>query len=225
MDAANDQMVSELWSAYFKENSVLHRNRLFQYYSSWLKKIVSGFYLKKQSSLLQWSDYMQNAAVALIETIERFDISHGVPFEGYAYVRIKGALLNTYNKEISTNTSIENQAVLDENENYLEIDLDFDSFIDSVISVAFSQLLDVSAQRVSDISSNPLDLQILYCEEKMIMDAVGKLDENLRFIVIAHYQYYMSFKEIAESLGLSKSRISQLHSLALYKLRFIYEEN
>lgn len=222
MDVSKDQQVSDLWSAYFKDNSVLNRNRLFHYYSSWLKKIVSGFYLKKKNSLLQWSDYMQNAAIVLIETIEKFDVSYGVPFEGYAYIRIKGALLNAYNKEISNSTNVEESAFLSDGEDAFEVDFDF--FVDSVISVAFSQLLDSAAQRVSEVSSNPLELQILYSEEKMIMDAVNRLDENLRFIIIAHYQHYMSFKEIAASLCLSKSRISQMHSLALHKLRFIYEK-
>lgn len=170
---------------------------------------------------------MQNAAVALIETIERFDISQGVPFEGYAYIRIKGALLNTYNKqdlgEVNFDPNLQEDAFLSAAETSDEVD--FDGFIDSVIGVAFSQFLDVAAHRVSDVSVNPLDLQILCHEEKMIMDAVAKLDEELRFIICAHYQNYISFKNIAESLDLSKSRVSQLHSQALQRLRIIYEKN
>lgn len=217
-----------LWNVYNNEKNIFHRNNLFHYYSPWVKKIVSGFYLGNRNPLVQWNDCMQNAAIALIQSIERYDITQGVPFEGYAYIRIKGSLLNMYNKETHLQSDaldqvVENPDDLADIDVSVDVDVDFDSFVDSVISVAFSQLLDVVAHRVSDVSIDPLDLQILYHEEKMVMEAINKLDDKLRFIITSHYRHFMSFKQIAVSLGLSKSRVSQLHSEALNKLRIIYE--
>jgi RNA polymerase sigma factor FliA len=215
-----------LWNVYINEKNIFHRNNLFHFYSPWVKKIVSGFYLNNRNPLVQWNDCMQNAAIALIQSIERYDITQGVPFEGYAYIRIKGSLLNMYNKEDHLQSDALDQLV-ENPDDFVDIDVsvdvDFDCFVDSVISVAFSQLLDVVAHRVSDTSIDPLDLQILYHEEKMVVEAIDKLDDKLRFIISSHYQHFMSFKQIAVSLGLSKSRVSQLHSEALNKLRIIYE--
>lgn len=223
MDAdniVNDEKAADLWAIYRLDKSIQFRNSLFNFYSPWLKKVVLSFFGKGYSTI-EWGDCMQNAAISLIESIERYDFSYGVPFEGYAYIRIRGSLLNAQNKIKPTiSLDLVEQHPSDLNSDLGEID--FDYFLDSVISVAFSQLLDMGAGR-SGISNDPMEIHILFSEEHKIVSLIDKLEGNQKFVISSHYQYQMKFTQIAELIGVSKSRVSQIHAEALEKLRLIYE--
>lgn len=219
----------ELWLAYDKNKSIDSRNKLFQYYSQWIKKISSYQYSKYKTDIVDWRDCVQNASMALLESISKYDISRGVPFEAFAYSRVKGAILNGLNDisgDFFKSNSVSDQSIDFADDLHFSDNFDesFDQFIDTVIDIAFSKLLDISSYRYADIGADPLDVYIVNAEEKKILSAVQKLPADLQFVVTSHYNNFLTFTQIAEQLTISKSRVSQLHREALKRLRQIYEQ-
>lgn len=229
MDATE---LAHLWILFKETQKVEVRNQLFQHYSEWVRKVTSIQFAKYGNQLVDWSDCMQNASIALIEAIERFDIERGVPFEAFAYPRTKGAILNGIvrfqreKSQVAVQDSdmecvLDRECVVDmeEGEDF------FDVFVDSVIDLAFSKMLDMASYRSRQSSQNPLDLYLAIAEEDRLTALVAQLPADLAFIINAHYNHYLSFVQIAEKMNLSRSRISQLHKEALRKLRLLYESN
>lgn len=217
----------ELWSSYGIHKTIEIRNKIFQHYSLWVKKISSYQYSKYRAELIEWSDCVQNASMALLESIDKYDMSRGVPFEAFAYSRVKGAILNglagSSKHYVKTKSTLDFFDVADDINFSDNIDDSFDQFLDAVIDIAFSKLLDISSDRFSQIGVDPLDSYIINSEEKKVLSAVQKLPSELQFIIVSHYNHFLTFTQIAEKLDISKSRVSQLHKDALKKLRNIYE--
>ncbi|GGY84858.1 RNA polymerase sigma factor for flagellar operon [Cellvibrio zantedeschiae] len=223
---SNDS-ISELWMLYLETTSIEARNSLFLYYLPWMKKISTSMYSKYSSRTTEWRDCVQIGSVALLEAISRYDPSVGVPFEGFAYSRLKGAILNIAYRESTFTKNTQNESDMNfEPFESLEDESapHFDTFLDSVINAAFSILLDSSAAQAPVFSSNPMDIYSSHSQEEKLMDAISKLDKASKFIIEAHYMSYLKFKDIATSLNVSTSRVSQLHTEALKKLRIIYEK-
>jgi len=215
-----------LWSNYAANKSYEFRNQLFHFYSAWVKKIASHQFALLRPISVDWSDCVQNASIALMDTIDRYDCTRGVPFEAYAYPRIKGAIINGLPKSgfVSLDSVSAKEDYSIHAGSYFEADGDdFEQFIEAVLDIAFSQLLDISSRRSTRLHEDPLTAYISFSEEKKILEAVSNLPEDFRFIITSHYNHYLTFTQIAAKLNLSKARVSQLHHDALKKLRQIYE--
>lgn len=213
---------SELWVAYASSRCNKTRNHLFLYYSSWAKKIVSTLFLQYRAKTTEWADFMQNASIALLESIERFEHLRGVPFEAYAYKRIKGSIINGLPKDIGY--SLDDLNTSQESTNEDEV-IDFEGFLDSVLELAFSKLLEISSEYNSSFSTDPSRLYQDHQEDARLQKAITLLPQDLQFIINSHYNHFLTFTHISSILGLSKARVSQLHKEALTTLRMIYEEN
>lgn len=222
----NNQEISQLWSEYSTQKRLETRNAIFQYYSPWIKKISSSQYSKNGSSLVEWVDCLQNASIALMESIDRFDVTRGVPFEAFAYVRVKGAILNGFTNFKSTPNIKSSFEFMDDNggidfsEN---AEVAFDQFIDAVLDIAFCKFLDVSNYKFSKVCMNPFDVYAASAEEERINYALTKLKPEHEFVIMSHYKHYLTLTQIAKQLGVTTSRVSQLHTSAIKELRKIYE--
>lgn len=225
----DDNEVMLLWRRYKSDGQLEDRNQLFLYYSTWIRKISSSQFAKYSGQLIEWSDCAQNASVALINSIDRFDIGRGIPFEAFAYPRIKGAIINGVMHIQKDNKKKSSSEFVIDDINDIEVselaEETFDLFVDSIIDIAFSKMLEMSSYRNKEMVRNPLDIYISSVEEEKIASSVAMLPDNLRYIITAHYSHYLSFAQIAREINLSRSRVSQLHKQALNKIRFFYEMN
>jgi RNA polymerase sigma factor FliA len=215
-----------LWSDYCSSRSLENRNRLFQYYSLWAKKVASSQFALLRPAQVDWSDIVQNASLALIEVIDKFDNSRGVPFKAFAYPRIKGAIIDGLPKseQIDSEEMREIEEWTNSSTLYFEPEGDeFNQFIDAVLDIAFSEILDMSSRRVTRFSDDPMNAYISLREEQKVVEAIDSLPSDLRFIIISHYNNYLTFSQIANEMALSRGRVSQLHKEALKQLRQTYE--
>jgi RNA polymerase sigma factor FliA len=196
-----------LWSDYCSSRSLENRNRLFQYYSLWAKKVASSQFALLRPAQVDWSDIVQNASLALIEVIDKFDNSRGVPFKAFAYPRIKGAIIDGLPKseQIDSEEMREIEEWTNSSTLYFEPEGDeFNQFIDAVLD-------------------DPMNAYISLREEQKVVEAIDSLPSDLRFIIISHYNNYLTFSQIANEMALSRGRVSQLHKEALKQLRQTYE--
>lgn len=221
----DEDELADLWRSFKAHQQNDCRNRLFLCYSGWVRKIASTQFSKYGGQLVDWSDCVQNASIALIEAIERFDPERGVPFEAYAYSRIKGSIIDGITHFHRYKANELHQEFLVDIHLSERPDEMFDSFVDSVIELAFSKMLDMASSRYMDVNRNPLDLYMVLVEEEKISECVSRLPVDLHYVINAHYNHYLSFTQIAKEMNLSKARVSQMHKLALKKIRDIYEKN
>lgn len=82
---------AELWWNYRRTGRTEYRNDLIEMHMAWAERKVQRFARERG---LDWQELWGAAAIGLIEAVERFDPSCGVPFRGYAAKRISGALLD-----------------------------------------------------------------------------------------------------------------------------------
>jgi RNA polymerase sigma factor for flagellar operon FliA len=232
-----DEGVQELWQEYFVERTDTLRNSLVVKYMDVANRIAAFYYKKRIGGQTEFSDYKNLAVIGLIQAIEKFDPTSAAKFETFASYRIKGNILNSIKHFSEKNALIRHEQMraaeyldwLSESmESKQEIDL-FERIVDATLNLAYATLLDSSIQFDVDqlLSSSQLD-GYHHCEiqdlKRVIKEIVTALPKKQQVIVRYYYFYDLSFVEISELIGISKSRVSQLHSKAIENVREIYNK-
>ncbi len=238
---------SRLWEKYSQKRDAETRETLIIEYVP-LVKLVSGRLSMYLGYTVEYEDLVSYGVFGLIDAIDKFDYGKGIKFETYASLRIRGAILDQIRKmdwiprsvrqkqrqidaAIAKLESTEGCAATDDDiAKELNISLEeyytwqgqtkvtgiasIDEFIEQGIEVrAFDN------QKYSD--SEP---EKVYEKEEMkdlLKESLDKLTEKERMVVVLYYYEELTLKEISSVLGVSESRISQLHTRALQKMKQI----
>jgi RNA polymerase sigma factor for flagellar operon FliA len=194
-------------------------------------------------------DLVNIGVIGLMDAIDRYDSSHNVSFENYAYTRIKGAIidevrkhsriprsrmdnLNTYYK---AKEELEKKLKRTPTEQEIAEYLGFTKKDQEGIYDTISQLANISLDEVlyteSDGETSLIDIvedkeagdiidQVLLQEKLGVLaEAVSTLPERYQQLLQLIYVEELGTKEIAYILDISKARVSQLHGKALDRLR------
>jgi len=214
-------------------------------YSHLVKRIAHQLMVKLPYSV-QIDDILQAGMIGLLDAASRYDEFHGAQFETYATQRIRGAMLDELREADWLPRSLRRDMRRTEASiNRLQQKLgrppsETEIAADMELSLAeYQQLLQASrgAQLVyyedfhseeqedfferfehSDHTS-PLDLleDVRFKEE--LVRAIENLPERERMLMGMIYEQEMNLREIGEVLGVGESRVSQLHSQAVARLR------
>lgn len=219
--------VDELWNRWFARSNIVDRNALFEYYFPWCRRIASSLYLKYHHELLEWRDFVHSASEAMLTSIELYQNNRNVPFEAYAYKRLKGEILKSirsYTKDKQLSAADKNQQLMNERMN-VDADEDdpFKVIVDAAIGLAFGFFLEAGIIEHTENKDSPQNVYETSRISNKLIDLVEKLDENKRFVVKAHYYQQLSFSEIADVLDVSKARVSQVHSGAIKELKIMFD--
>lgn len=214
-----------LWARWQQERSTAARDALIVRYSSWTRRVARDVFLRIPLMGDTWNDCTQNALIGLMQAIERFDPKRGGFFEPFARPRIRGAVfdglrnLREVHKELRFDAehvfpAMERLESFDENgdEDSLE------GFVAATIGLGLGFLLDMQSMPGGESMDAYAEAERAELS-KRVCDCVERLAERDRIIVIMHYYHHVPFVEIAEQLGITKGRISQLHKRALDYLR------
>ena len=188
----------------------------------------------------------------LINAIERFSPQKNTRFETYALIRIRGSILDRIRsqdflprsvrkkiKDIKQAAEILKQQLgrtptTTEIANYLDMEPEKVSQImseDVVVTSIYDKRgsSDDSMEIIDTIEdSNKLNPQEQMEEKNVKTDlqrALQRLPERERVLMVLYYQENMTMKEIGETLGMSESRVCQLHAQSIMKLKNILNEN
>lgn len=193
---------------------------------------------------LSYEDLVSAGTVGLIKAARDYNPSFQAEFKTYAYIRVKGAVLDelrnfsllpaNVEKQIkdASQTSIEmtntnGKAPTDEElADKLQISVDklyqtFESartknFV-SIDSTSDNSVSIASSLIASDTPSPDMQLEQSELVEKLT-EAITQLSERQRQIIVLYYQKEMTMKQIAEVFNITEPRVSQLHSSALFNL-------
>jgi len=195
-----------------------------------------------------FEDLVSAGVLGLIEAINKFDPSKAVQFKTFAKFRIRGAIVDSLREldwgsrllrrkgreiddayaklEIQLGRQPSEQEIADE----LKIDLkelyDLLSKLDGLFLVSQQVSAPFDRSETRDLIENaPSRLQDSFdiClqgeNSELLGQAIGKLDERSQKVLSLYYREELTMKEIALVLDIAESRVSQLHSAALMKLR------
>jgi RNA polymerase sigma factor for flagellar operon FliA len=152
-------------------------------------------------------DYFQFGIEGLSEAIDRFDPEYGTKFETYAIQRIRGKIIDELRK-IQSKQKV--YTTTDEELYHTTMSLN-----NSIDEDSNCQLYEV----ISDESETPIDTAEKNESKELLAEAIKKLDEKERLIITLYYYENMNYAEIAKVIGVTVSRVSQVHSKIIDSLK------
>ena len=200
-------------------------------------------------SHIELEDLINSGVIGLMDAIEKFDPEKGVRFETYAEFRIRGAILDELRAQDWVSRSVRQKAnqlsrayaeleqrlgrsATDE-EVMSKLGLDRESFyklVDRVRSISLINWDEITGREKLDGTTGEIpsdfwkgtdpfrDLNLRRVRQ-VLQNAIEVLPEKERIVVSLYYYADLNMKEIGEVLDITESRISQIHTKAILRLR------
>jgi len=193
-------------------------------------------------------DLISSGVLGLLEAMEKFDPGRGIKLNTFAYLRIRGAMIDELRKRDWFPRSARTKAkkleeVIRKLEARLgrypreeevaeELKVNLDDYL--IMLKDFGSLSILSIEDISEVSGMDRDGIIRYvmeegaspekCAEMRELEGllgreIDRLPEKQKLVLSLYYYEDMNMKEIAEVLGITEARISQIHSQAVLSLR------
>ena len=209
-----------------------------------LVKRIAYHLISRLPPSVQVDDLIQAGMIGLLEAARHYDASQGASFETYAGIRVRGAMLDEMRKNDWAPRSVHRRArevaqAIHELENRHGRDAR-DSEVAEALGISLEEyhriLQDASSCRlfslddvgndepglVEDLPSDvPDPQQGMQAEDfrRSLVQEIDSLPERERLVLALYYDDELNLKEIGAVLGVSESRISQIHSQAVLRLR------
>lgn len=245
-DARTD--VDGLWATYKEGGARETRDQLILHYSP-LVKYVAGRVAVGLPQNVEQSDLVSYGIFGLIDAIDKFDPRRGFKFETYAIARIKGAILDelrsidwvprsvrakaraiekAYGKLESelhrAPTDVELAGELEMSDDQLQTTLNQISFIGLV---ALDEMLAggdrgdsmTLGDTVADAGEGPVGAYEVEEMRHILADAINRMPEREKVVLTLYYYEGLTLAEIGSVLGVTESRVCQIHTKAVLQLR------
>ncbi|MGB4058732.1 MAG: RNA polymerase sigma factor FliA [Burkholderiaceae bacterium] len=230
----------------YTAKGTLNRDAQIRQYSPLVKKLAHHMIAKLPASV-EVDDLIQVGMMGLTEALARFEPSQGVQFETFASQRIRGAMIDELRggdwmsrgsrksqKEIEQAVHrLEHrlQRAPMESEIAAELELSLADYQELLARVRGTQLVyleDISGgedgddyldRHVAVADADPVHILGDVRMRAALVEAIKNLPEREQYIMSMYYEHDMNLKEIAAVLGVTESRICQLHSQSIARLR------
>ena len=239
----NPQTADSLWREYEKEPSLEVKNQLVLHYMYLVKSIVFRL-LPIYKEYTDFDDLLSAGVLGLMDAVDKFSTSRDVRFEYYAGMRIKGEIIDSMRKQDWAPSSLRRRIQSIGNA-YQELESSFgrppsDNEVAKHLGMDEEKMLQAIQQshmfnvlHFEEMVSEDLSLkytvpdkgetpeeQVEGQEMKRILgEIIDTLPEKEKLVVTLYYFEELTLKEIAQVLEVSESRVSQIHSKVILKLR------
>ncbi|MCR4717736.1 MAG: FliA/WhiG family RNA polymerase sigma factor [Lachnospiraceae bacterium] len=235
----------KLWEQYsVKKTSAVREQLILEYVP--LVKIVAGRLSMYLGYAVEFDDLVGYGIFGLIDAIDKFDYGKGIKFETYASLRIRGSILDSIRKMDWIPRSVRQkqkkieQAFIDletklkhapsDEELAEELGISVDEYYDwegqtkisgvSSLEDYLEQGTEVKAQGTRRSVAEQPELSFEQDEVKRVLaDALTTLTEKECLVVQLYYYEELTLKEISKVMDVSESRVSQLHTKAITKMK------
>ncbi|OWL91242.1 RNA polymerase sigma factor for flagellar operon FliA [Halopseudomonas aestusnigri] len=216
------------------------QDRLVEQYAPLVKRIAYHL-LGRLPSSVQVEDLMQAGMIGLLEASRKFDFGKGASFETYAGIRIRGAMLDEVRKgdwaprSVHRNTRMVSDAMravearlgrdAKDHEVAAELEMSLEEYYTILSDTAGSKLFSfddlLESGAPADVQGGEEPASGLQDERfrAALIEAIDMLPERERLLLSLYYDEELNLKEIGAVLGVSESRVSQLHSQCAARLR------
>jgi len=235
-----------IWKQYSKKKTTELKRKIMEKYIGLVRYVIKRLNMIAPD-LLDERDLMNIGMLGLSEAIDRFDYKKGVKFETYAIPRVKGMILDELRKIDWAPRSLREKSkqlreIIHQLENELGREASSTEILKNIplsekeygeISNAINNSVIVSLDKPLNGESNGNLYDMISSEEvddsfeqtnttqmkEILIEDIEKLPEKQRLVIALYYYEELTFKEIGNLLKVSESRVSQIHSEVLQKLR------
>ena len=202
-----------------------------------------------------FEDLVHAGIIGLIESVRSYDAGKSVPFRSYAKFRIRGAILDSLREldwgsrplrrkgrriqEAIAKLSAELGRQPEEEEIAKEMEISLSKLheitqkLDGLMLVGQevnasydrSEKQDLIESAPSKDHENPFALCLRGEIQDQLAEAIGTLSEREQMVISLYYKEDLTMKEIASVLQIAESRVSQIHALAIPKIRVALQES
>ena len=230
----HDETVLTIWSEYHRSREPALRNRLVVQYSP-LVKYVAGRMRSRLPHTVEQDDLVSDGVLGLMDAIERFDPSRGLTFQTFAVPRIRGAIIDGLRamdfvpRSVRDKVRAVQQATVALEERLGRLPADEE--VARELGIPVQQVRDLNRQTSSshanlddfdlaDELSSAADATVEQGDANAsLMRVVAELSERDQVVIALYYFEGLTLAEIGRVLGVTESRISQVHSRATASLR------
>jgi RNA polymerase sigma factor FliA len=228
----------------YDQNGNLGNQRDFLEKYSVLVKRIAHHLVGRLPPSVQVEDLIQAGMIGLLEAQKNYDGSKGASFETYAGIRIRGAMLDDmrrgdwvprsvhrYNREISQAV-----AALEGELNRVPSDAEVASYMGISLDQYHGALNDINSSRIvgiddlgvsddsissfgDDGEDSPFKGVADESFRKALVESIKSLPEREALVLSLYYDEELNLKEIGEVLGVSESRVSQILTQTMQRLR------
>jgi RNA polymerase sigma factor for flagellar operon FliA len=240
--------MSEIWAEYIETRRSELRDELITAYAPFVRFVVGRMGIPP-TTMLDFEDLMGYGMIGLINAIDRYDPARGVPFEPFATSRIRGAVIDqlrqlnwlprsamTRVRQIQTSLATLEQRLgrpAREEEAAEEMGVSTDRYRQMLVEVSGTMLslnVPIGAASEDDEStlsdlledeSSPSPEDVVEREElaNALTEAIDRLPQREQLLLSLYYKEELTMKEISKVMGISESRVCQLHMQAVMRLR------
>lgn len=220
----------------YAQSQVGDPEQLVQEYLPLVKKIGLHLIAKLPPSV-ELDDLMQVGVIGLIQAGSSYDASRGASFSTYAGIRVKGAMLDEVRRNdwmprsVQQNLRRVGEAIgtlearhgrtVSDSEVAQELGVTLEEYRDQSRELSYCRLSSLDDSPVGIESDEPDPLARLEdgSLKQQLVDAIKSLPEREALMMSLYYGDELNLKEIGEVMGVSESRVSQIHGQALARMR------
>ncbi|UTF60777.1 RNA polymerase sigma factor FliA [Gilvimarinus sp. DA14] len=230
--------------AMYSEARVQGNDIQVEEYAGLVKRIAHHMMLKMPASV-QVDDLIQAGMIGLLEASQKYDGAKGASFETYAGIRIRGAIVDEMRRgdwaprSVHRNARRVSDAIAkvearegrdaEDAEVAAELEVELDEYHAMLRDANSSRLFSYEETFADDASAslagegsdfiNPQEGVARDSLKQSLAEAITQLPEREKMVLALYYDEELNLKEIGQILGVSESRVSQIHSQAASRLR------
>ncbi|MBO7746630.1 FliA/WhiG family RNA polymerase sigma factor [Paenibacillus sp. MWE-103] len=241
----------EIWRKWKEDGDIEAKKRLIEQYLSLVDYVSNRMAIGLPKNVSK-DDLASNGVMGLIDAIEKFDYRRGLQFETYASWRIRGAIIDGLRQGDWVPRSVREKAkrieeayqILEQQYMRSVEDAEISGYLNVTVKEFGVMLQEIAVTTVCSLEDPIRDeesetrLSLLVDEKaknpdykvhefflkESLVRGIDRLTEKERTVISLFYYEELSLSEIAEVMSLSPSRISQLHSKAILRLRGALEK-
>jgi RNA polymerase sigma factor for flagellar operon FliA len=240
--------IERLWSDYKSSGSREARDKLIVHYSP-LVKYVAGRVSVGLPQNIEQADLVSYGIFGLIDAIDKFDPERNIKFETYAIARIKGAIIDELRSIdwvprsvrakarsvekayatleaslLRTPTDAEVASEMGISENELQGIFNQISFVglvalDEMLSGGERGESTTLGDTIPDKGEGPVAAFEVEEMKQILASAINRLGDREKVVLTLYYYEGLTLNEIGEVLGVTESRVCQIHTKAVLQLR------
>lgn len=231
-------------AAYAENRSDSDLNSMVERHAPLVKRIACHL-INRLPASVQLEDMVQAGMIGLLEASRKYDETQGASFETYAGIRIRGSMLDEIRKNDWAPRSVHRKArqvaeAVREIENEMgrdARDTEIAEMLDISLEEYYKILQDNSYHKVLSVDDTSVNtgetmldsmsdnapgiLEGMHVDDmqKQLSEAVASLPERERLVMALYYDEELNLREIGAVMGVSESRVSQIHSQAVIRLQ------
>jgi len=235
--------LEKLWASYKEKGDTFAKDDLLIHYGYLVKWIVRRM-MPKYNNYNEYDDLVSCGMIGLIDAVDKFELKHEVKFETYAVTRVRGEILDYMRSQDWASPSLRKKITAINSAYEVFESKNPEGPVDQQVAdslgmpveqvhkvlnqthmfnlINFEDALGGSNPE-ADIRNRdektPEDELIEKEKKAVLIEVIDELPEKERTVITLYYYEGLLLKEIADILNVTESRVSQIHSKVLAKMR------